>query len=445
MKIKITILIFLTLLSAIVTALPAEASPMMPARQHNTAKNKAKAKSKAKPRATTRTREASAVRQERSQTQRDITETRRRLDNNTRQTRQNLDRLNTLDAQIQRQQTSITALQNQVNALADSIALQADTITRLQAHIDTLRADLAANLRHIRTRRQRLNPMLLLFSATDFNDAAKRMGHLARLRSREAARITRLKDKVAELDRRRATLANLRDNQATALGKLAVARDVLVGQHNESERLDRDLRRQGADLQRILQEKQRRIRQLDAELDRIIAEEARRAQARTRPSAPQPGQQRPTPEQGTAIPGTAQTSRQLSGPFVSNKGRLLFPVAGDYTITGTFGRGQRAGLAIDNSGIDISVKPGTAARAVFDGTVTSIFVMPTYRNVVIVRHGAYLTVYAGLSSVNVAKGHKVKTGQTIGTIATDATTGRTELHFEVRHERQKLNPLQWVR
>ena len=93
---------------------------------------------------------------------------------------------------------------------------------------------------------------------------------------------------------------------------------------------------------------------------------------------------------------------------------------------------------------EAAVETGLPLR--MDGTVTSIFMMPTYHNVIIVRHGGYLTVYAGLTNISVSKGQKVKAGQTLGTIWTNPDAGnRTELHFEVRHERTKLNPLEWVR
>jgi septal ring factor EnvC (AmiA/AmiB activator) len=83
---------------------------------------------------------------------------------------------------------------------------------------------------------------------------------------------------------------------------------------------------------------------------------------------------------------------------------------------------------------------------VFDGTVSSVFFMPGYQNIVIVRHGEYLTVYAGLGSLSISKGSKVKAGSDIGTVYSDPDDGgRTVLHFEVRREREKLNPLDWVR
>ena len=99
----------------------------------------------------------------------------------------------------------------------------------------------------------------------------------------------------------------------------------------------------------------------------------------------------------------------------------------------------------DNSGIDIEVSKSTQARAVYEGTVSAIFRQDGFNNIVMVRHGAYITIYAGLGNLSVKSGDKVKTGQLLGTIFTDPSTGLTTLHFEIRREREKLNPKQWVR
>ena len=62
------------------------------------------------------------------------------------------------------------------------------------------------------------------------------------------------------------------------------------------------------------------------------------------------------------------------------------------------------------------------------------------------RHGNYLTVYAGIDNLSVKKGDKVKAGQTLGSIYSDPDdSNRTVLHFEVRRERAKLNPEDWVK
>ena len=100
----------------------------------------------------------------------------------------------------------------------------------------------------------------------------------------------------------------------------------------------------------------------------------------------------------------------------------------------------------ENSGIDIEVSSGSSARAVFAGTVSAIFKQDGFNSIVMIRHGNYITIYAGLAGVNVRQGDVVKAGQSLGKIYSDPDDGnRTILHFEIRNERQKLNPTQWVR
>ena len=64
----------------------------------------------------------------------------------------------------------------------------------------------------------------------------------------------------------------------------------------------------------------------------------------------------------------------------------------------------------------------------------------------LLRHGEYLTVYAGLTEVAVKKGDKVKADDTLGKVMPSVADGaNSRLHFEVRHEKDKLNPEEWLR
>lgn len=146
---------------------------------------------------------------------------------------------------------------------------------------------------------------------------------------------------------------------------------------------------------------------------------------------------------------TADADRALSGSFESNKGRLLFPVSGKYKIVRHFGRQRHADLPYvqtDNGGIDIEVPAGGTARAIFAGKVSAIFRQPGFNTIVMVRHGNYLTIYANLAEISVKTGDTVKANQTIGRIFSDPDDdNRSIMHFELRKEKAKLNPEQWVR
>ena len=81
---------------------------------------------------------------------------------------------------------------------------------------------------------------------------------------------------------------------------------------------------------------------------------------------------------------------------------------------------------------------GCKARAIYDGEVSAVL---SYAGTVVVmlRHGAYISVYSNLSSASVSRGQKVSTRQVIGTVGPDHI-----LQFQLRKERAKLNPEAWL-
>ncbi len=96
----------------------------------------------------------------------------------------------------------------------------------------------------------------------------------------------------------------------------------------------------------------------------------------------------------------SKADRELSGNFVSNRGKLPMPISGPYIITSHYGQYAVEGLRnvkLDNKGIDIQGKPGAQARAIFDGKVAAVFQLNGLFNVLI-RHGNYISVYCNLSS-----------------------------------------------
>ena len=134
--------------------------------------------------------------------------------------------------------------------------------------------------------------------------------------------------------------------------------------------------------------------------------------------------------------------RMMNSGFEANRGRLPMPITGKYKIVSHFGQYNVEGLkgvTLDNKGVNIMGSNGCQARSVYDGEVSAVI---SYGGtmVVMVRHGAYISVYCNLRSVSVSKGQKVGTGQVIGAVGADNI-----LQFQLRKERAKLNPEVWLR
>ncbi|MCO6025416.1 peptidoglycan DD-metalloendopeptidase family protein [Prevotella cerevisiae] len=133
--------------------------------------------------------------------------------------------------------------------------------------------------------------------------------------------------------------------------------------------------------------------------------------------------------------------RMMSNGFEANRGRLPMPITGNYRIVSHFGQYNVAGLkgvTLDNKGINILGGAGAMARSIYDGVVSYVFGY-SGSMVVMVRHGAYISVYCNLKSVSVHKGQRVQTRQALGVVGTDHI-----LQFQLRKETAKLNPEVWL-
>ncbi len=179
---------------------------------------------------------------------------------------------------------------------------------------------------------------------------------------------------------------------------------------------------------------ERKVR--EAEEHRLAAE--RKAEQEAREHAKEVASARKEAEAALIAPSE---DMRITGSFESNRGRLPMPITGSYRVVSHFGQYNVEGLknvTLDNKGVNIQGEQGAMARSIFDGEVSAVFSFGGTM-VVMVRHGSYISVYCNLSSVNVHKGQKVSTRQTLGRVAPDNI-----LQFQLRKETQKLNPESWL-
>lgn len=95
-----------------------------------------------------------------------------------------------------------------------------------------------------------------------------------------------------------------------------------------------------------------------------------------------------------------------------------------------------------NEGIDIAAAAGSGVKAAADGVVAAITKDTEQVPILVIRHaGGLLTVYAGLDGIKVAKGAKVKRGQTIAAVRAG---NPAFVHFEVRKGVESIDPVQFL-
>lgn len=148
-------------------------------------------------------------------------------------------------------------------------------------------------------------------------------------------------------------------------------------------------------------------------------------------------------------PVKSEAAKSSGRSFESMRGSLPRPVGGAFRVTSRFGRQSLPNMpsvSYDNPGIDAEVAAGASACAVFDGKVSGVYMVPGYSTVVIVNHGTYYTVYGHLAAAGVKPGDTVRQGQSLGKVAADEDNPSIgSIHFEVWRNRDKQDPLKWIR
>ena len=390
---------------------------------------------------------------------------------------------------------TLRAVQQQVAQRREVISLLGNEVSGLQARIDTLsghigrlrREESALLLRYQAALLQlqrvdtHIDPLIFILSSSSPSQARERQRFLSKYvkavqQASQALRSTRSEIEVtkAEVGRthsEKEQLLALREQEKRKLEKeeavratevkslkgqeKQVAQD-LSRQRQRAEALDRQIQRQVeaeiAAAQKRAEELRKKQLAARAKTKPTTAPKGHKDSTPTTPTTPKTPPEEPADERRAATPGgyaMDASERALASSFAQNKGKLPAPIRGSYSLLRTFGvhqHSEHTRVQVSSSGVDYGVHGDSHAYAVFSGVVSRVFVVPGYGTALILRHGNYLTVYANLASLSVGQGARVKTGQALGAIATAPDgSGSRLLHFQLWHERTKLDPLSWVR
>lgn len=391
--------------------------------------------------------------------QKQIAESESLLQTTTKNVGSQLKGLAALTGQIEERKRYILAINSDMDAIDRELVSLERQLNQLQKELKDKKTKYAASVNYLYRNHTIQDKLLFIFSAQTLEQTYRRLRYVREYASYQRMQGEEIQKKQKQINDKRAELTEARKAKENLLKERENEKTTLERQEKEQKALVDSLRKKQRSLQSEINKKRKEANQLNARIDRLIAEEIEKARKRAEEEARREAAARkkaektesPSATKPKAEPLEAYTmnkaDRELSGSFASNRGKLPVPVTGPYIITSHYGEytvpGLR-GVKLDNKGIDIQAKPGAQARAVFNGKVAAVFQLNGLFNI-LVRHGAYISVYCNLSTASVKADDVVKTGQTLGTIFSDgADGGRTVLHFQLRREKEKLNPEPWL-
>lgn len=395
--------------------------------------------------------------------------------------KQSLDSVLILDNQIGRQRVAIDSLSGEIKGLEQQIDTLERELDRLQRELADKKQKYARAMIYMQRHKSVQEKLMFVFSAKNFDQLIRRMRYVREYSTFQRVQGEMIKEKAAEVKRKQNELLNAKTKLETSRVAMQEKRRLLETSKQSCEKNVQFLNQNLATVQKQIAEYKQKEAAINAQIDRIIQEEiaeARRKAEAERKRREEEARKKAEAERAanakksgsTGKSGTSSKSgkssksstsskstsptwfeedaadRRLSNSFAQNRGRLPMPITGSYSVVGHYGTYTVPGLrnvTLDNKGIDIRGQQGAQARAVFDGTVSSVFQYGG-QYIVMVRHGQYISVYSGLQNVAVSKGSKVTTKQSLGTVGRN-DDGHYVLHFQLRNLTTRLNPEQWVR
>ncbi len=388
-----------------------------------------------------------------------------------------LNGLAALTGQIEERKRYILTINNDVESIERELTSLERQLIRLQRDLKDKKQKYDSSVQYLYKNRSIEEKLMFIFSAKSLAQTYRRLRYVREYATYQRLQGEEVLKKQEQVNRKKAELQQVKAAKEGLLKEREAEKAKLEAQEKEKKTLVASLQKKQKGLQNELSKKRREANQLNARIDRLIAEEIEKARKRAEEEArrereaaareaaarKKANDKKEEPATSTATTTAAERTktkvapletysmsrddRELSGNFVNNRGKLPMPITGPYIITSHYGQYSVEGLRnvkLDNKGIDIQGKAGAQARAIFDGKVAAVFQLNGLFNI-LVRHGNYISVYCNLSSASVKQGDNVTTKQSLGQIFSDGSdNGRTVLHFQLRREKEKLNPEPWL-
>lgn len=367
----------------------------------------------------------SQLQKEKQQSVERIKEVEKILKETTAKKKNTLGELNALNQRILEQQNLINSIRKEINLLNSEIRENNDIIQVLDEDLDKLKKEYAAMLFAAQKASNSATRLTFLFSSESFHQLAMRLRYMEQYSETRKLQAELIAQVQAELSRHVKEIENKREEKNQLLKDGQREGESLASLKKQHFNLVKALEKEEKKLRHDLEDTRKALAVLDRKINDIIKEEMER--------------------EALALKNSKSASVALSSSFEENKHKLPWPVSTGF-ISQHFGRQNHPvlkGIVLQNDGVNIQTKQNEKVKSIFDGEVRSVAFIPVFGSTVIINHGEYYSVYAGLKEVYVKTGQKVATSQEIGQIISNAD-GISELRFQIRKKFTPLDPQAWL-
>lgn len=348
----------------------------------------------------------------------------RQLADNASKSNTKLADLNLIRRKVANRKELVAQSDRQIRKYNDDIYLAQLEINKINRRIDDLTEHYSKLVLSAYKNRDARVWYMYMLASDDLGQALRRFGYFRNLSDQMKGEAQKIRAAKAELEEEKERLSQMKKDAEAVKAERVKELESLRKDEAKADNVVKQLKKDRRTYQNQLNAKRKEVQALNREIERMISSTMK----------------------GSSSSSAKKTvvDQKLAAEFARNKGKLPWPVEG--AVVGRFGSHKHPVYNIvmpQNNGFDLAVSKGEAAKAVFDGVVRQVMVLPGYNQCVMIDHGDYFTLYCKLRNVQVKAEDKVKTGDVLGTV--DTINGQTQLHFELWQGKTPHNPENWLK
>ncbi len=343
-----------------------------------------------------------------------------------------LSELGDLNKRIAIRSRLIRTIDQEEKELSEEIDFNQKEIDSLETSLTKLKKEYADMIVQSYKSKSKQSTLMFLLSSKNFSQAYKRMQYMKQYNAYRKLQGEKIKIEHEKLAAFNDSLIVKQEEKVLLIALYTKEQDSVKSEKNSQVKLVEKVKKEESKYVAEVKRIQNQENKLNKQIERLIAEEIARSNKKANSNSS----------------GIAMTPEEklVASTFVANKGKLPWPTEKGMVIR-KYGKQKHptlAGITIQSNGIQLATEREAKARSIFKGKVLSIQLQPGRKKMVLIQHGNYISAYKNLDNVFVKRGQSIATKQEIGTIHTDAITGKTILAFSLFKNTTLQNPESWI-
>ena len=343
-----------------------------------------------------------------------------------------VENIENLNYKLDLQNEVIKIINNELNIISNSIQNNQLKSTQLLVAQKLLKSQYAEMILRSYKTRSKTGKLMFIFSSTNFQQAAKRVQYFKQYSDYQANQLQKIKKNTAELKILNNQLLDERNNQEVLISNNQKIKTNINTQILDKNSLLQSISSNQRKYVIEITSNQKKTAEIDKQIQRIIAIAIAESNKKKNTSS--------------KVFELTPEAKILSNNFMSNKGKLPWPVEKGYVTLG-YGKQRHPVVktaTIQSNGIRIITSSSQKVRSIFTGVVYRIISSKNGAKTILIQHGNFFTVYKNLSNIYVKKGDVISTKQDLGEIITNKNSGQTILSFSLFKDNKTENPLLWL-